>query len=120
MTDQLEVPVGRALFRFDMNRALPPMTKDGYRRIVEDHRFAPACELQVAMATRGMLTRDGWTIVEGWLAFEPADDADPEWAVLWVGVGTQDEETGTEVLRNILQQIAEQEGGDPEPDLEDW
>lgn len=118
MDDEIEVPIARAVFRFDLDDRLPPPDAAAAHELVARYRFEPVCQLQVAMASRGMLARDGWEIVDGWMLFEPVADGDTEWAIVWVGVGTRDPEAAAEVLHNILRQIAEQEDGDPEPDLD--
>jgi hypothetical protein len=105
--DEMAVPIGRAVFKFDLNERLPPDSDAGYQALFQQVRFSPACQLQAAMVARGLLARDGWEIVEGFLAFEPEHEDDHEWGLLWVGIGARDTVMAEEVLSNVLREVME-------------
>lgn len=116
MADEINVPCARAIWRYNVHEVPVPTSREEWEEVVEVRRFEAVCELRVAMASRGMLSADGWELVEGWLAFEPRHEEDDEWAVVWVAVGSRDPDEAGIVLREALRAFiaeASKFGDDP-------
>lgn len=110
MADEINVPCARAIWRYNVHDIPVPQSRAEWEEVVDQNRFGVICEMRVLMASRGLLAKDGWELVEGWMAFEPRHADDDEWAVVWVAVGSRDPDEASIVLREALQAFIAEAG----------